>query len=148
MKAIEDHTRNQNVETSFSAVRLLLRLHFPMLITISSHHHHLNPTTPPTRQSIFSWSLHKFSCGKGCACEKECCSKYHDCEGIKVSNTNPTGCSGGHECASHDASHVHGPDCGHPQVIHDGHVDYVVDGHLHHPCGDGHCCSHGPVTEI
>lgn len=27
--------------------------------------------------------------------------------------------------------HVHGPDCGHPAVPHDDHVDYVHDGHRH-----------------
>jgi hypothetical protein len=30
-------------------------------------------------------------------------------------------------------------------VPHDGHVDYLVDGHLHHPHG-GHCDTHGPVS--
>ncbi len=27
--------------------------------------------------------------------------------------------------------HVHGPDCGHPAIPHDDHVDYVHDGHRH-----------------
>ena len=30
-----------------------------------------------------------------------------------------------------DHIHVHGPDCGHPAVPHDDHVDYVHDGHRH-----------------
>lgn len=30
-----------------------------------------------------------------------------------------------------DHAHVHGPDCGHPAVPHDDHVDYVHDGHRH-----------------
>ncbi len=30
-----------------------------------------------------------------------------------------------------DHTHVHGPDCGHPAVPHDDHVDYVHDGHRH-----------------
>ncbi|MFE0019451.1 hypothetical protein [Amycolatopsis sp. NPDC059021] len=27
--------------------------------------------------------------------------------------------------------HTHGPGCGHDAVLHDDHVDYVHDGHLH-----------------
>jgi len=42
----------------------------------------------------------------------------------------------------HEAhSHVHGPNCGHPAVEHDGHVDYLHDGHLHHMDRD-HVCEH------
>jgi hypothetical protein len=40
--------------------------------------------------------------------------------------------------------HVHGPDCGHPAVEHNGHTDYVVNGRLHHQHGD-HCHDHGPA---
>lgn len=40
----------------------------------------------------------------------------------------------GHEHAAHD--HVHGPGCGHPAIVHEGHVDFAHDGHLHHPHGD------------
>ncbi len=32
--------------------------------------------------------------------------------------------------------HVHGPDCGHVQVQHEDHVDYLHDGHLHRPHED------------
>ncbi len=35
-----------------------------------------------------------------------------------------------------DHAHVHGPGCGHPAVRHEDHVDYLHDGHLHHPHGD------------
>ncbi|HZO16836.1 MAG TPA: hypothetical protein VFB62_26345 [Polyangiaceae bacterium] len=45
----------------------------------------------------------------------------------------------------HRDGHIHGPDCGHPAVKHDGHVDYLVDGHLHHP-GDRACECHGPKS--
>ena len=32
----------------------------------------------------------------------------------------------------HDhTDHEHGPDCGHEAVEHEGHVDYVHDGHRH-----------------
>lgn len=39
-------------------------------------------------------------------------------------------------------AHTHGPDCGHEAVAHGDHLDYLVDGHLHHP-HDGHCDDHG-----
>ncbi|MFI5987536.1 hypothetical protein ACIBEA_42575 [Streptomyces sp. NPDC051555] len=53
--------------------------------------------------------------------------------------------------------HTHGPDCGHPQVEHQDHVDYSHDGHLHrehlgvwgecepvgHTMHDGHEHQHG-----
>ncbi len=42
----------------------------------------------------------------------------------------------------HIDRHVHGAGCGHEAVEHDGHIDYVVDGRLHHPHGD-HCDDHG-----
>ncbi len=34
-----------------------------------------------------------------------------------------------------DHDHTHGPDCGHTAVQHGDHVDYLHDGHLHHPSG-------------
>jgi G3E family GTPase len=38
----------------------------------------------------------------------------------------------------------HGSSCGHEAVPHGDHIDYLVDGHLHHPHGD-HCDDHGRV---
>jgi len=38
-----------------------------------------------------------------------------------------------------------GAECGHEPVPHGDHVDYLVDGHLHHP-HDGHCDDHGAVS--
>lgn len=32
--------------------------------------------------------------------------------------------------------HQHGPDCGHTAIRHGDHVDYLHDGHLHHPHQD------------
>jgi hypothetical protein len=64
---------------------------------------------------------------------------------LAVGGQNPADCTPGHACASHEASHVHGPDCGHDAVKHGDHTDYVVDGHLHH-VHDGHCDDHGPVS--
>ena len=52
--------------------------------------------------------------------------------------------SPGHDCGAHDKAHRHGPGCGHEAVPHGDHVDYLVDGHLHHPHGD-HCDDHGKV---
>ncbi len=66
---------------------------------------------------------------------------------IPVSEKNPDGCTPEHACGHHDADHVHGPGCGHEAVPHGDHVDYLVDGHLHHP-HDGHCDDHGPIDVV
>jgi hypothetical protein len=58
---------------------------------------------------------------------------------IEVGAKNPARCTPSHECAAH---HVHGPHCGHESVPHGDHMDYLVDGHLHHP-HSGHCDDHG-----
>jgi hypothetical protein len=75
----------------------------------------------------------------------------HHMEGNKVEEhslpvdaNNPSACTSGHSCNAHEASHKHGPDCGHQAVPHGDHVDYLVDGHLHHP-HEGHCDNHGKV---
>jgi hypothetical protein len=57
---------------------------------------------------------------------------------------NPGSCTPGHSCMGHEMAHRHGPGCGHDGVPHGDHVDYVVGGHLHHPCHE-HCDDHGPV---
>jgi hypothetical protein len=64
---------------------------------------------------------------------------------LEVSATNPDACTPSHACAGHDKAHVHGPGCAHERVPHGDHVDYLVDGHLHHPHGS-HCDDHGPVA--
>ena len=56
-----------------------------------------------------------------------------------------TCCKQGHTCTAHGSTHQHGPSCGHQAVMHDDHMDYVVDGHLHHPCM-GHCDDHGVIA--
>ena len=66
---------------------------------------------------------------------------------LEVSATNPDNCTEGHQCEGHDAQHVHGADCGHEAVPHGDHVDYLVDGHLHHP-HEGHCDNHGSVEVV
>jgi hypothetical protein len=64
---------------------------------------------------------------------------------ISVSEANPDRCTPDHACEGHDPGHTHGPDCGHQQVAHGDHVDYVVAGHLHHP-HENHCDDHGSVA--
>ena len=69
---------------------------------------------------------------------------HYDEHSIAASDANPNSCAP-HECSAHDSDHIHGPDCGHPAVPHDDHIDYLVDGHLHHPHGE-HCDDHGPLS--
>ena len=63
---------------------------------------------------------------------------------IEVSDKNPNSCTPAHQCSGHEQNHVHGPNCGHEQVPHGDHIDYLVGGHLHHPHRD-HCDDHGPI---
>lgn len=58
--------------------------------------------------------------------------------------SNKTACTPEHQCTGHDDTHSHGPTCGHEAVPHADHVDYLVEGHLHKPCGD-HCDTHGEL---
>jgi hypothetical protein len=64
---------------------------------------------------------------------------------LSTSAKNPSSCTPGHACGGHDKSHKHNTQCGHEGVPHEGHVDYVVAGHLHH-AHDAHCDDHGPVA--
>lgn len=59
-------------------------------------------------------------------------------------STNKSACTPNHSCGSHEQSHNHGPHCGHQAIPHSDHVDYLVSGHLHRPCGN-HCDHHGLV---
>jgi hypothetical protein len=63
---------------------------------------------------------------------------------IEASEQNPERCTPQHACAAHEASHQHGPGCGHEAVPHGDHTDYLVGGHLHHP-HSGHCDDHGAL---
>ena len=63
---------------------------------------------------------------------------------MEVNRVNPADCTPKHACGAHAADHKHGPDCKHAAVQHGDHTDYVVAGHLHHPCTK-HCDDHGPV---
>ncbi len=64
---------------------------------------------------------------------------------VPVSAANAAGCTPQHQCGTHGRDHVHGPNCGHAQIPHGDHVDYVVRDHLHHPHGD-HCDEHGVIA--
>lgn len=70
---------------------------------------------------------------------------HYDEHVIEVTAANAAVCTGGHACSGHAADHVHGPGCGHEAVPHGDHVDYLVDGHLHH-AHDGHCDDHGRLA--
>lgn len=72
---------------------------------------------------------------------------HFDDGAVDVDSVNPERCTPDHSCAGHSSQHTHGPDCGHQQVPHGDHVDYLVDNHLHHPHGS-HCDDHGPVEVL
>ena len=65
-------------------------------------------------------------------------------QALAVTARNPDDCTPGHDCGGHASEHQHGPHCGHEQIPHGDHVDYLVEGHLHHPHG-AHCDDHGLV---
>jgi hypothetical protein len=66
---------------------------------------------------------------------------------IEVGVQNPDRCTPDHHCSGHEAGHKHGPGCGHEPVPHGDHVDYLVEGHLHHPHGN-HCDDHGRLEVL
>src|SRR5450631_1715758 len=61
---------------------------------------------------------------------------------IAIGGKNPAACTPSHQCAGHEVGHAHGDGCGHEQVPHADHVDFIVGEHLHHPHGK-HCDDHG-----
>ena len=63
---------------------------------------------------------------------------------LEVNSANPERCTPDHKCNGHEKSHRHGTNCGHEAVPHGNHVDYLVEGHLHHFHGD-HCDDHGKL---
>lgn len=66
---------------------------------------------------------------------------------VEVTERNPDRCSLEHRARGHESTHQHGPGCGHEAVPHGNHIDYLVDGRLHHPHGD-HCDDHGPLSVV
>ncbi|MCH2185736.1 hypothetical protein MK280_07685 [Myxococcota bacterium] len=71
-------------------------------------------------------------------------SDHVDEHSLAIGDANPAACTPDHHCGAHDATHQHGAGCGHQAVPHGDHIDYLVDGHLHHVHG-GHCDDHGRV---
>ena len=69
-----------------------------------------------------------------------CYGDHVDEHVIAISATNSMHCTPEIRCSGHE----HGPNCGHEAVPHGDHIDYLVNGRLHHPHGD-HCDDHGPV---
>lgn len=65
---------------------------------------------------------------------------HYDEHVLAVTSTNPAACQPVACACGHQG-------CGHPTIPHGDHVDYLVDGRLHHPHGD-HCDDHGPVTVL
>ena len=55
-----------------------------------------------------------------------------------------TACDPKHACGSHPSDHIHGVGCNHVAIPHDGHIDYVVEGHIHRQHGE-HCDDHGEL---
>jgi len=70
--------------------------------------------------------------------------REHDGHIDECSLDHAGGCTPGHDCKAHAKDHKHGAGCGHEAVPHKDHVDYLVDGHLHHAHGE-HCDDHGRV---
>lgn len=66
---------------------------------------------------------------------------------LEISSANPDRCDPKHRASGHNDEHRHGPGCGHEAVPHGDHIDYLVDGRLHHPHGD-HCDDHGLLTVV
>lgn len=60
---------------------------------------------------------------------------------IEVSEVNPD------TCHPVETDHVHGENCGHEQVPHGDHIDYLVNGRLQHVHGD-HVDDHGPIEVV
>lgn len=60
---------------------------------------------------------------------------------IEVSEINPD------HCNKVEDTHIHDDNCGHEKIPHGNHIDYLVDGRLHHVHGD-HVDDHGPVEVI
>lgn len=65
---------------------------------------------------------------------------WDECK-LEVNEKNPDNCN------HVEAVCQHTPDCGHEQVPHGDHTDYLVNGRLQHVHGD-HIDDHGPVEVL
>ena len=73
-----------------------------------------------------------------------CCRSTTDGGGCCRSTTNGEGCI----CTDTvELKHIHGPDCGHVPIKHDNHIDFNVEGRLHH-IHDAHCDDHGEIRIV
>lgn len=73
-------------------------------------------------------------------------SDHVDEHSLDINKINPAECTPDHSCNGHEVNHRHGAGCGHEAVPHGDHVDYLVEGHLHH-VHEGHCDDHGPINQ-
>lgn len=64
----------------------------------------------------------------------------HECK-IDITEANPD------ECKPINCGCDHENNCGHELINHGDHVDFLVNGRLHHVHG-GHCDDHGPVDIV
>lgn len=102
--------------------------------------------THPNSDAVSVLSADKFLASPNQLFQDECLSDSPLRDGF----TQRPQCQEDHICLceiTREYKHVHGPMCGHPAIYHDGHLDYIVDGKLHHPDGD-HCDDHGPICVI
>ncbi len=60
---------------------------------------------------------------------------------ISATASNPNQCAP----VSTKNEHAHNSKCGHAAVPHAGHLDYLVEGHLHH-AHNSHCDDHGTLA--
>lgn len=65
---------------------------------------------------------------------------WEECK-IGINEANPD------ECRPITCGCNHSAECGHEMVPHGDHMDYLVNGRLHH-VHNGHCDDHGPVEII
>lgn len=65
---------------------------------------------------------------------------HYDEHRLAVDATNPADCAPVACGCNHDG-------CGHEEVPHGDHTDFLVNGRLHHKHGD-HCDDHGPVKVV
>lgn len=76
---------------------------------------------------------------KPCPNNENCCKKIEN--QIKKNYKAKSSCF----CReTKEYHHVHGSFCEHLRIVHNGHVDFIVDGHLHFP-HEGHCDDHGRI---
>jgi len=86
-------------------------------------------------------------------CQKACSNKEEDCC-EKIEKQIKSCCEKTREKVSScfcketkEYHHNHGPNCEHLRIVHNDHLDYIVDGNLHYP-HEGHCDNHGQIDFI